>query len=427
MAYIKNKGFFLVLFGILNFTGIYSQASFNVMFYNILNFPSENAVPNRIAHLEVILDDYRPDIFMVCELNNEFGANSILQMIQERINNDFEMATFQTNTSDDTIGNQNDLQNLIYYDGSKFTLESQTIVPTIYRDFNHYRLKLNTVNQDTNPLYLDAIVCHLKASNGTQNQASRLQMVNDLTTYLGGLPTNSNVLLAGDFNVYTSSEPAFLELIDTTNPITFVDPANSMGSWHNNTNYVNVFTQSTRTQTGFGGSNGGFDDRFDFIMTSENMITNSDLYYSPNSYQVYGNNGNVPCYNKSIIDSECAGAKFSVSIREALYYFSDHLPVTLKISTNATLSIPEFITSISKPIEIVGPNYIQNTLTLKVNTLPQGTNYLKIYNTLGQHVKTIPVKTAYTYNVTLTNLSAGIYYIVANNTQVEPLKFIKTH
>ncbi|WP_092208388.1 endonuclease/exonuclease/phosphatase family protein [Bizionia echini] len=424
---MKKNWLFLMLLGILNFTGIRAQTSFNVMFYNVLNFPLENAVPNRLAYLEVILNDYQPDIFMVCELNNAFGANSILQMIQDRVNSNFEMATFQLNTSDDTIGNQNDLQNLIYFNSSKFILESQTIVPTIFRDFNHYRLKLNTVNQASNPIYLNAIVCHLKASSGTENQAYRLQMVNDLTSYLSTLPANSNVLLAGDFNVYTSSEPAFQELINPTNTITFTDPANKIGSWHNNTNFVDVFTQSTRTQTGFGGTTGGFDDRFDFIMTSENMLSNTDLYYEPNSYQVYGNNGNTDCFNQSIIDSECAGIKFSFNIREALHYFSDHLPVTLQISTNASLSIPEFSTTLSKSIEIVGSNYIQNSLTLKVNKLFHDTDILKIYNTLGQQVKTIPVQTAYTYNVSLTNLSAGIYYIVASNTQVEPLKFIKTH
>lgn len=424
---MKKKWSFLMLLGVLNFTGICSQTSFNVMFYNVLNFPLENAVPNRLAYLEVILNDYQPDIFMVCELNNVSGAVNILQVIQDRINSDFEMATFELNTSDDTIGNQNDLQNLIYYDSSKFTLESQTIVPTIFRDFNHYRLKLNTIDQATNPIYLDAIVCHLKASSGIENQASRLQMVLDLTAYLSTIPADSHVILAGDFNVYTNSEPAFQELIDSNNAITFTDPANKIGSWHNNTDYVDVFTQSTRTQSELGGTTGGMDDRFDFIMTSENMLTNTELYYEPNTYQVYGNNGNVACYNQSIIDSECAGSLFSYSIREALHFFSDHLPVTMQISTNASLSVPEFSTTLTNPIEIIGSNYIQNTLNLKVNTLSRGTDNLKIYNTLGQHVKTIPVKTAYTYNVSLTNLSAGIYYIVAKNTQVEPLKFIKTH
>ena len=193
----------------------------------------------------------------------------------------------------------------MYYDSSKFILESQDIVTTIFRDFNHYRLKLNTINQDTVPIFIDFIVCHLKASSGEENQELRLEMVEDLILYLENFPADSNVILAGDFNVYTSSEPAFQRLIDNTNNIVFIDPANQIGSWHNNTNYIDVFTQSTRTQTGMGGTTGGFDDRFDFIMCSENMINNTDVYYRSDSYQAYGNNGNIDCYNNAINDTEC--------------------------------------------------------------------------------------------------------------------------
>jgi len=72
-------------------------------------------------------------------------------------------------------------------------------------------------------------------------------MVNDFVAYLETLPSNSNVVFGGDLNLYTSSEPAFQELIDATNNITFVDPADRVGSWSNNSNYLDVFTQSTRT------------------------------------------------------------------------------------------------------------------------------------------------------------------------------------
>ena len=153
------------------------------MFYNLLNFPLENAVPNRIQDLNFILNEYRPDLFMVCELNNIDGANTILDVLQS-INPNYQSVIFELNTSDDAISDQNDLQNLVYYDSSKFILESQAIVTTIFRDFNHYRFKINSIAQSTNPVYLDVIVCHLKASSGTENQAYRLEMVNDLVGYL---------------------------------------------------------------------------------------------------------------------------------------------------------------------------------------------------------------------------------------------------
>ena len=402
---------------------LFSQENFKLMFYNLLNFPLETNVPNRIDYLEQTLNTYKPDIFMVCELNNVYGGNAILQVLQDRISEDYRSAVFTSNTSDDEIGNQNDLQNLIFYDNSKFILESQHILQTLYRDFNHYKLKLNSVNQNSNPVYLNAIVCHLKASSGSNNENLRLQMVQDLTQYLSTFPSDSYVMLAGDFNVYSASEPAFQELIDPNNNIVFVDPVDRMGSWHTNVDYVDVFTQSTRTQSGLGGSTGGLDDRFDFILTSTNMLSNQDLYYVPNSYQAFGNNSNPNCFNNEILDTACAGTSFSLEVREALYYFSDHLPVVMELETNETLlSIPTYQT---ESIQIMGTNMVDTTLEVQIHNQSLSSNKLYIFNTLGQVVKSIPLGTSNRLSIDVSGLKNGIYYIRMSNTNVQPLKFIK--
>ncbi|HCY82483.1 MAG TPA: hypothetical protein DHV22_13250 [Xanthomarina gelatinilytica] len=402
---------------------LFSQENFKLMFYNLLNFPLETNVPNRIDYLEQTLNTYKPDIFMVCELNNVYGGNAILQVLQDRISEDYRSAVFTSNTSDDEIGNQNDLQNLIFYDNSKFILESQHILQTLYRDFNHYKLKLNSVNQNSNPVYLNAIVCHLKASSGSNNENLRLQMVQDLTQYLSTFPSDSYVMLAGDFNVYSASEPAFQELIDPNNNIVFVDPVDRMGSWHTNVDYVDVFTQSTRTQSGLGGSTGGLDDRFDFILTSTNMLSNQDLYYVPNSYQAFGNDSNPNCFNNEILDTACAGTSFSLEVREALYYFSDHLPVVMELETNETLlSIPTYQT---ESIQIMGTNMVDTTLEVQIHNQSLSSNKLYIFNTLGQVVKSIPLGTSNRLSIDVSGLKNGIYYIRMSNTNVQPLKFIK--
>lgn len=422
---MKKKIGLVLMLCILAFNGLHAQENFKIMFYNLLNFPLEDAVPNRLQYLELVLDDFRPDLFMVCELNNESGADTILNSLLF-LNPDYQRATFELNSSDDTISNQNDLQNLIYYDSSKFILESQTIVTSIFRDFNHYRLKINSVESDTNPVFIDMIVCHLKASSGTENQALRFEMVEDLVAYLNGLPADSNVVLAGDLNVYTNSEPAFQELIDTddNNNIDFIDPADRIGSWHNNSNYIDVMTQSTRTQTGFGGATGGFDDRFDFILTSENMQTNPEIKFVENSYKVFGNNGNVQCYNQAINSADCSGAEYSTFIRNALHNFSDHLPVTLELQTNQTLSIDTFSTV--KAIQFSGSNIITDVLKLKLNPLAQ-LKTLTINNSLGQVIKTISVKNSLFIEENLSWLASGIYYITSRELNQKPLKFIIAH
>ena len=382
---MKKKSIICFCIGLLLCNSITAQENFKVMFYNLLNYPLEDAIPNRIDDLGVILSDYQPDLFMVCELNNASGAMDILNSLQANVSADFQMATFQTNTSDDSGSDQNDLQNLIFYNSSKFILQSQSVVTTIFRDFNIYKLRLNTADQDINPIDFDAIVCHLKASSGSANAALRLQMVEDLTAHLGTYPSDAKVVLAGDLNLYTSSEDAFQELTDLNNNIWFTDPVNRIGSWHNNSSYLDVFTQSTRTQNGLGGASGGFDDRFDFIMTTPNIMTDPELSYVSNSYKAYGNNNNSNCYNEAINSSDCAGSDYSLQIRNALYNFSDHLPVTLELQTNASLSINE--STVQNNFEFVGGNVINNYLHLKINPSTNINSPIAIYNALGQLVE----------------------------------------
>lgn len=397
---------------------LFSQENLKLMFYNVLNYPLQEPA-SRIQNLEVIITDYSPDLFMICELNNEAGADIILNIMQYA-NSNYQRAVFKFNTSDDSIGDQNELQNMLYYDSSKFSLESQTIVASSYRDFNHYILKIKTVDADTNPIYLDVFVSHLKSSSGTTNQQLRLAMVNDFVAYLETLPNHRNVVFGGDLNIYTSSEPAFQELIDTNNNITFVDPADRVGSWHNNINYIDVFTQSTRTQNGLGGATGGFDDRFDFILTSENMLTNTDLFYVPDRYQVYGNNANSNCYNGEINTANCDGSEFNFTIRDALYYMSDHLPVTLELQTPEALSVetPTYFNG----IKFVGSNVVSEQLQLKITN--SAIDNLTIYNTLGQKIETLKTKNVANLAIDVSKLASGIYYILTSNKLIKPLKFV---
>lgn len=395
-----------------------SQGNYKLMFYNVLNYPIQEPA-NRIQYLQTILDDYRPDIFMICELNNEEGADNILNIMKE-INDDYERADFELNSSDNSIGNSNNFQNLIFFNSSKFTLEEQFIIPSIYRDFNHYRLKSTTNTEEIDSVFIEVLVGHLKASSGETNEQLRLTMVNDLLDYVNTMPSDSNIVFGGDLNVYTFNEPAFLELLDTSNNIVFADPANRLGNWHNNSSFIDMFTQSTRTQSGLGGASGGFDDRFDFVLTSSNMLTNSDIYYVDNSYEVYGNNANFNCYNQSINSSNCDGDDYNQIIRNALYNMSDHLPVTLELQLNETLNNKDVSDDIG--FQIMGPNLISEQLNVKITT-NQG-QFLVIYNTLGQVVTTLKIDQLGVAIIDVSKLSSGIYYLTSKTNLSSILKFI---
>ncbi|WP_430408259.1 T9SS type A sorting domain-containing protein [Kordia sp.] len=420
---MKKILFILCLLG-LGLQQLTAQENIKTMFYNLLNFPDIS--PDRIDDLEIIIADYQPDLFMVCELNDSFGAGQILTRLQT-INPNYAQATFFTNTSDDNSGDFDTLQNLIYYDSSKFILEAQDIVQTTIRDFNRYTLKLNTVNQVTNPIRLEVFVGHLKAGNSPEDEAKRFLMVEQLTSYFSTLDANSYVLFAGDLNLYTSNDFAFGQLSNSGNDIPLIDPINRLGDWHNNSTFVDVFTQSTRTQGGLGGAAGGFDDRFDFILTSENMLTNPDLYYVANSYKSFGNNQNPDCYNSAINSSDCAeimgsGINYSQSLRNALHDMSDHLPVVMELETNEQLlSTPTFNEEVT--FNFIRGNVITNQLAFLLNSSKKDNEYV-IYNVLGQELQSGVVKNNDITTVNVGTFPKGIYYLTIEN-YTKTKKFIK--
>lgn len=406
----------LILFFLFIFQGLYAQETIKTMFYNVFNYPSA-PTPNRAQILSDILDEFQPDIFMVCEVESEFGADDILN---NALNNNgliYERAPFTPNQSSGS-----ELQQMVYFKSSKFSLETTDVIVNTVRDINRFQLKLMTEDHDTNPLYVDLYVAHLKSSTGTANQQSRLQMVQAFTSTLNDLDPNSYVIFAGDLNLYTASEPAYQELLNPDNPITFTDPLDAPGSWQDNPNFAYLHTQSTRlSNAGFGGGAGaGLDDRFDFILISENMLNSPELKYIDDTYKAFGNNGN--CLNNRIDSPDCDG-EYSFELRNNLYWMSDHLPVIMELETdrvfltNPTVSIPDLIT-------FPKGNLADTYLTVQVHSSIQEQAGFKIYNILGQKMAEIQSNNLGEYTIDVTGFTKGIYYLnsTANNTTY---KFIK--
>ncbi|WP_379666920.1 T9SS type A sorting domain-containing protein [Pseudotenacibaculum haliotis] len=426
------------LFALLVFQG-FSQTRIKAMMYNLLNYSSSTVSQDKTPFLRTVLDEVNPDLFMVCELVNEAGSNYMFTNAIAPHNTDFEKATFQINQSGGSS-----LQQMVYYNSKKLVLESSRVIQADTRDINHYTFKINTVNVATDPIKLEVFVTHLKASTGASNRQRRLASVEDFVVSLNDIPETSYVLFAGDFNFYTSNEEGYQRLIDGGNKIVMIDPINrpaepfpnnpsvsdpftfysssSTYFWRNST-YSDIHTQSTRTSNSglidTSGSTGGLDDRFDFIMMSENFSTSSDLFYVNDSYQSIGNNTN--CYNGAINDPACSGT-YSQSLRDALIQVSDHLPVVMEIETpQNTLSTENYTQS----VQFLKSNIIDHSLELTLsqdNTI----NKFYIYNTNGQLIKSVDTKNQFepTLTIDVQHLSKGIYYLTAQNLS-RPLKFVK--
>lgn len=395
-----------------------AQGTIKAMCYNLLEFPSADP-NNREYILKNILDEYEPDIFMVSELENEWGANLILTSALNDEAENYLMAPFEPSQSGDP-----DHQQLIFFRKGMFSLESWEVLPTPVRDINYYKLKLSTADEDLDPIFLHVFVTHLKSSEGNANKQLRLQMVQEFINKLETLDPNAFVLFGGDFNFYSYTEPGYQKLLDPNNAIEIIDPINRPGSWHNNINFQDIHSQSTRVSSGpFGaGAGGGLDDRFDFIVISKNMQSDPKLKYIPESYKAFGNNGN--CYDKSINNTGCNG-EFSQSLRNYLYNMSDHLPIVMTLETNKeiVLNTQHFT---KKNALILKSTLVHDKLDIHLNSNASKNISLQVYNVFGQKLmEHFPLDSKY-ISIDVSQLSNGVYYLTSNLQNSQVFKFLKT-
>jgi endonuclease/exonuclease/phosphatase family metal-dependent hydrolase len=424
----KKTNLFLCLLFVIQ---LQAQERLKLMSYNLMHYPStyvyedsSNTFVDRSTTLKTITDEIQPDILMVCELQNATGATAILDNVLNVGTSKYTSPNFVYNQSSSYTA----LNQFLYYNTDKLILENQSVLITAIRDINNYTFLLNTTGKDTNPIYLEVFVAHLKASTGAANEQKRLDMVNVFTANLASIPSNHHVVFAGDFNFYVASEDGYQEIIDTSNAITMIDPINREGSWHNNSSYKDIQTQSPLTThsqfaanygangAGSDGTTGGLDDRFDFIMIDQNTATSAALHYVANSYKAFGNNGN--CFNDNINDTDCSGAEYSQTTRNNLANMSDHLPVVMELETNQVfLAVEQVATA-----KILMGNVVSDYLSLQLNNFNNEVEYT-IYNNLGQLIKK-GIITDDNSQLDITSLDKGLY--VLKIAYFKPLKFIKT-
>lgn len=344
---------YLIIF-LLAFSHLsYAQTdTISVVAYNVLNFPdgrddcgSNVVVPNRSDTLRKVLSYLKPDIFVACEIQTKAGADSILtRSLNVHGSSNYAAANYV---------NSSNLNNNLYYNTDKLTLQSQSQIPSSPRNIDHYVLYCNDPNLGVyfDTTFIEVYMCHLKAGSSSTNQSIRAVQTQELMDYISLRPTDRNHFVCGDFNVYSSNEPAYQNFFN--GPAALIDPINSPGNWNNNGTYAEIHTQSTRSNLNFDcGAKGGSDDRFDQILVSSNVMDGSDsLKYLVGSYDAVGNDGSY--YNSNLLTSLSGTGMYPDSVISALYYMSDHLPVVLKsvvtYPTSNGLALYPVINSVTCP------------------------------------------------------------------------------
>ena len=378
----------------------FGQTELKTMFYNLLNFSSAPPA-NRLVTLNSILSTYQPDLFMVCEVESQQDGLNILNEAFRYTSSNIAQAPFLFNTSGASLIHQ-----LVYYDTNKLTLDYTDQIETNVRSINHYSFSLNTESSTK----LEVFVAHFKASRGEVNENERFFEAQQFINYIQNFPSDTNLLLAGDFNVYSADEPAYQTLLNGTANLSLVDPVNTSGDWNNNSNFSEVHTQSTRqSNIGFDdfGAGGGLDDRFDFILMSEALLSEvNKVSYVESSYKILGNNGN--CFNNAINSLDCDG-EYDSQLREWLYQMSDHLPVVMELEIDEDLlSSTQFVMD-NTPV-ISGATLIKDRLNLRF-TVNHKSKKVKVYNTLGQEMTSFDVSDL-KYSLDVSTFANGLYFLV---------------
>lgn len=415
------KRFFILsaLFTLLSLN-IQAQETITVMQYNLLYYGNYNSgfadcyeTNNNTQHkdecIRTILNYVNPDILTVCE----FGKTQQLQDDFLKHNLNISDSYWK---SDNIINYANeDIINHIFYDSRKMGLKKHVALLTSPRDTDVYELYMKTsslLSGDT--IKLVCIVTHPKA--GPSYEASRRATMQTAMDYVRQHYANDNVLIMGDFNMYRASESGYQLLTKTYSDasVLFVDPlANQggVGQWSGREEFAPFHTQSTRRYSDECFSSGGLDDRFDFILMSDEIYMGfNKIKYVNNSYKAVGNDGNH--FDKSI--NQNGNSAVPAAVAEALFDSSDHLPVTLKLNLYGGWEVDELASTEWS----VYPNPTNDILNVDI---ANSATY-QITNIMGQMVMTGRIG-GETHQINILGLSSGLYFININGVIS---KFVKT-
>src|SRR6185503_13652321 len=302
--------------------------AFRIVNYNITNYPGSRLAA-RQPSFRTVLAPLGADIVVTQEMQSQAGVDSFLTNVLN-VNEPGQWAA-------SAFVNGNDTDNELFYKPSRVTLVGMWTFypnpPTTLRLVNVYRLQL--VDQPATEFRIYSQ--HLKASQGFE--AQRLGEATTIRDSMNVCPSGTYAILTGDFNIYTSTEPAFQKFFElqANNIGRLYDPLSAIGTF-NNAGFAPIHTQcpcvTCPVSSGFSG--GGLDDRFDMFLPTLNMANGQGLDLLSSTYKPVGNDGLH--YNLNITDAPTIpeGAAYA----SALWNASDHLPIRVDLQLPARSSGP---------------------------------------------------------------------------------------
>ncbi|MEO0529597.1 MAG: hypothetical protein AAF266_03365 [Planctomycetota bacterium] len=311
-----------------------AAAQLRIVTYNTL----DGATNNTRLVLEAIGDEVfggiaKPiDILLLQEQDEPFTTT---QAFVNQLNGIYGAGTYQRGTIA-TGPSFSSLRQGVVYNTQTVTLLEETTVgdaggsPRQPREA--LRTKFRPVGYDSrSDFYI--YNSHFKAGSGSSDFDRRTVEAEALREDADALGDDTHVIFAGDFNLRSSLDEAFQELVSPGAAQAF-DPADFPGQWKNNFGARTVHTH--------GGSD--VDDRFDFQLPSLEWRDGEGLDLIDGSYRAFGNNGTT--YNAPV---NSASNTYPLELVEgsdltrsgtlnALRFASDHLPVIADYQLPSILS-----------------------------------------------------------------------------------------
>ncbi len=317
-------------------------AQLRVATWNISNYGG-----GRDAELKTALyDEFQgrslaPDVLLAQEILSDSATTALLTILNTAPGSpgDWAAAPFV---------NGPDTDSAFFYRTSRVTYLGMTVVavggtaPNHPRNIQRYDVRLQGYGAPET-----TIACystHMKAGSASSDQSRRLVEAQRIRDDAETLPAGWHFLLGGDFNIQSSSQAAYVEMVGSqiNNKGRLFDPIATPGSWNNSGSFRIVHTQDPVGA-------GGMDDRHDQLLLSGSLIDGAGLDYignpaipystttwnDPNhSYRAWGNDGTTFDAAMAIATNSMVGPAIAQAI-VTVANGAGHLPIVLNLRVPA--------------------------------------------------------------------------------------------
>lgn len=297
-----------------------------------------------------------PDIIFLTEIINQTSLNTLVNVFNNAFGSPGDFAAYQFLTGPDTQAACLYRTSMVVPMGNPVLISAGGSAPEPPR--NTYRYDFCPVGYVNSATTISVYNVHLKAGDASGDRSRRLLECQRIRLDANNLSQRAGIMVVGDFNIDSSSESSYQELIgnQADNSGRFFDPINTPGNWSGNASFKYVHTQDQYASDGIGAGI-GIDDRYDFIIMDGGLLDgigmhylgNSNIPYStstwndPNhSYRSWGNDGSSWYSGTSHMLTIAGNTMVGPTIAQALVTStgnqSGHLPLFADVRVPAVAS-----------------------------------------------------------------------------------------